>query len=182
MIFTILEARSSDIDSTGRTEAALFVSEMSQELTEKEEQDDESDLVLTEDEVREVLAPALEEIRQGILEEKLRRGFGRPSNPARASVTRMFRAEVQEMKLRTKCNHCGMVGHWARECPEKRTQSYNGGGRENYLNRKSEHFSRIVVDETQFCDWSQEDEPRFTFSVERDTPAVAAEHVPWPGS
>ena len=61
VIFTILESRFSDIDSTGRTEAALFVSEMSQELTEKEEQDDESNLVLTEDEVREVLAPAWED-------------------------------------------------------------------------------------------------------------------------
>ena len=33
-------------------------------------------------------------------------------------VTRKFRAEVG-LKLRTKSNRCGSVGHWARECPQK---------------------------------------------------------------
>ena len=109
-------------------------------------EDDESDFVLMEDEVREVLASAWKHKRQEISKEKLRRKFGRPSKTTSAPATRKFRAEVEELKLRTKCNRCGMVGHWARECPQKRTQSYKEGGRGNYPVEKEAHS----------CDWSPE--------------------------
>ena len=149
----------------------MFVSEMQQEMEEEEErdeesssddlddvekflkEDDESDFVLEEDEVREVLESAWKHKRQEISKEKLRRGFGRPSKPTSAPTTCKFRAEVEELKLRTKCNCCGMVGHWARECPQKRTRSYKGGGRGNYPVEKEPHF----------CDWIPEHEPRFLF-------------------
>ena len=114
-------------------------------------EDDESDVVLEENEVREVLASAWKQRRQEISKENLRRGFGRPSKPTSAPATRKFRAEVEELLLRTKCNRCGMVVHWARECPQKRTQCCKGGGRGNYPVEKEAHS----------CDWSTECEPRF---------------------
>ena len=103
------------------------------------EDDDESDVVLEENEVREVLASAWKQRRQEISKENLRRGFGRPSKPPSAPATRKFRAEVEELLLRTKCNRCGMVVHWARECPQKRTQSCKGGGRGHYPLEKEAH-------------------------------------------
>ena len=45
--------------------------------------------------------------------EKLRRRFGRPSKSVANPATRKSRAEVEELKLRTKCNRCGNFGHSA---------------------------------------------------------------------
>ena len=106
-------------------------------------EDHHSEVVLEEEEVREVLASAWKHKRQEISKEKLRRGFGRPSKPTSAPATRKFRAEVEELKLGTKCNHRGMVEHWSRECPQKRTQSFKGDGRGNYPVEKEAHC----------CDW-----------------------------
>ena len=76
-------------------------------------EDDESDMVLEDDEVREVLTSAWKQKRQQISKEKLCRSFGRPSKSVPNPATRKFRAEVEELKLRTKCNRCSDVGHWA---------------------------------------------------------------------
>ena len=54
---------------------------------------DDSDFVLEEDEVREVLASAWKQKRQEISKERLRRSFGKPSKPLTAPVTRKFRAK-----------------------------------------------------------------------------------------
>ena len=86
-----------------------FVSEMLYEMEEEEErdeedsgddlddvekflnEDDESDMVLQEDEVLEVLASAWKQKRREVSKEKVRRVFGRPSksvtNPAEAEDT-----------------------------------------------------------------------------------------------
>ena len=59
-------------------------------------EDDESDFVLEEDEVREVLASAWKHKKQEISKDKLRRGFGRPSKPTslmrRVSSARKWRS------------------------------------------------------------------------------------------
>ena len=112
-----------------RRSHGVSVPEMPYEMEEEEERDEEdsgddlddvekflneddgSDMALEEDEVREVLASAWKLKRQEISKEQLRRGFGRPSKSAANPATRKFRAEVEELNLRTKCNRCGNVGH-----------------------------------------------------------------------
>ena len=147
------------VPKLSRRSHGVFVSEMPYQMAEEVErdeedsgddlddvekflnEDDESDMVLEEDEVREVLASAWKQKRQEISKEKLRRGFGRPSKFVANPATRKFRGEVEELKLRTKCNRCGDVGHWARECPQKRAQRYKEGGRGGYSARKKRVFS-----------------------------------------
>ena len=103
-----------------RRSHGVFVSDMPIEEEEEEEvdedvsidgledvekfinEDDEIDFTLDEDEVRKVLATAWNQIRQEISKGRLRRGFGKPSKSTATSATRRFRAEVEEMKLRTK--------------------------------------------------------------------------------
>ena len=67
-------------------------------------EDDESDVTLDEDDVREVLPSAWKQKRQEISKERLRRGFGKTAKSTATSATRRSRAEVEELKLRTKCN------------------------------------------------------------------------------
>ena len=105
-------------------------------------ENDEIDFVLEEDEVREVLAAVSKQKRQEIPKERLRRGFGKPSKSASTAVTRNSRVEVDELKLRTKSNRCGKVGHWARKCPQKPSQGNKRGGRGNQPWKKNEHLSR----------------------------------------
>ena len=93
--------------------------------------------------------------------ERLRRGFGKPSKSATTPVTRKFHAEVEELELRTKCNRCGSVGHWAREIPQKSSQSHKGGGRRNRPWKKNKHLFKKTEIEAYFCEWSPGDEPRF---------------------
>ena len=105
-------------------------------------EDDESDFVLEEDEAREVLATAWKQKRQEISKERIRRGFGKLSKSAATRVTLKFRAEVEELILRTKCNRFGNVGHCARECSQKSSQGCKGGGRGNQPWKKNEHFAK----------------------------------------
>ena len=151
------------VPKLNRRSHGVFVSEMPTEEEEEEEidkdasidgledvekfinEDDESDFTLDEDEVREVLATAWKQKRQEISKERLRR------KSTATSATRRFRAEVEELKLRTKCNRRGQVGHCARECPWK----------------KNEQFPKKMVREAYFCDWSPGNEPRFQFFFER---------------
>ena len=153
------------VPKLNRRSHGVFVSEMPIEEEEEEEidedasidgledvetfihDDDESDVTLDEDEVREVLATAWKQKRQEISKERLRRGFGKPSKSTATSATRRFRAVVEELKLRTKCNRCltcGTLGErmsvkivarsqtrWERKSilEEKRTVSHENGER-----------------------------------------------------
>ena len=106
-------------------------------------EDDESDFVLEEDEVREVLAAAWKQkTTKHLKRETTSRVWKAVEIIGDSPVTRKFRAEVKELKLRTKCNRRGNVGHWARECPQESSQSCIGGGRGNQPWKKMGILSR----------------------------------------
>ena len=67
----------------------------------------------TEKETAEALLASWKDRRQEINKQHLARKFDSKKS---FQTQRSFRVEVEELKRRTKCNRCGRVGHWAREC------------------------------------------------------------------
>ena len=47
-----------------------------------------------------------------------------------------YEVSISELKKRTKCNACGVTGHWARECPTRPKRSTDS----NPKNDESEFF------------------------------------------
>ena len=85
-------------------EVEAFIAEHEHETTTEE-------AVFTEQEAAEALAVTWKERRKEIAKVQKSRQFG-----SHGTSKRQFKVEVEELKRRTKCNRCGKVGHWAREC------------------------------------------------------------------
>eukprot|EP00974_Lingulodinium_polyedra_P086051 8333584-Lingulodinium_polyedra.AAC.1 len=47
------------------------------------------------------------------------RGFRATDEASREARKARGAAEVAKLKAQTRCNHCGVLGHWHRECPRK---------------------------------------------------------------
>ena len=75
---------------------------------------DEKDPPFSERETAEALLASWKDRRQELNKQHLARKFD--NNKSSTQSRRSFRIEVEELKRRTKCNRCGRVGHWAREC------------------------------------------------------------------
>ena len=129
-------------------------------------EDDESDVTLDEYEVREVLATAWKQKRQEISKERLRRGFGKLSKSTTTSATRRFRAEVEELTLRTKCNRCGQVTLGERMSAKIVARLQRRWERKSILEENGQ-FPKKTVREAFFCDWSPGNEPRFQYLYAR---------------
>ena len=78
---------------------------------------DESEF-FPEQEVAEVLASTWKEKRAEIAKLQKARRFDQANE-----LPGSFRVEIEELKKKTKCNRCHRVGHWARECRQKRDSS-----------------------------------------------------------
>ena len=69
--------------------------------------------VFDEDEVKEILAVTWQERRKTLNRLQKARRFQEAGQ-----VKRQFRAEVEELKKKTRCHKCNQIGHWARELLE----------------------------------------------------------------
>ena len=93
------------------------------------------------------------EVRKKILEKKKLRGFSTPSysgrnGPGTWKLTGTVNGKLEMLKSRTRCHICKQMGHWKRECPQKRGTSSSGASADK--NKKEAMVAEVlVVDEDQ---------------------------------
>ena len=85
------------------------------------ENDDEPE-IFAERDVADVMAVSWKEKRKEITKMQRNRRFSRA-----ADLKRQFRVEVEEIKKKTRCHRCGVIGHWSRECKRPRTEGKSSG-------------------------------------------------------
>ena len=89
-----------------------------------------NDEVLEEEDAAEILATIIKQkktYKESMREKKereLSRGYGLPSRGSKGGgkgqgfmKPGQYKVSIEEIKRRTRCNNCGVVGHWKRECP-----------------------------------------------------------------
>lgn len=94
---------------------------------------EDDDILEEEEEAAELLATMIKQkktFKQSMREKKereLSRGYGMPPRPRPGGPGQRdpglfrpghYKVSVEELKRKTKRNHCGVVGHWKRECPQ----------------------------------------------------------------
>ena len=117
--------------------------------------DDDSGVEYPEQEVAEVLAATWKEKRAEIARLQKSRRFDQAREAKRS-----FRVEIEEMKRKTKCNRCGRISHWARECRQKRDATSATGSHSASFSKnasKENAASYVAVEE--------EIQPSFVASV-----------------
>ena len=83
--------------------------------------DDDDTEVFAERDVADVMAVSWKEKRKEITKMQRSRRFGQA-----ADLKRQFRVEVEELKRKTRCHRCGVIGHWSRDCKRPRTDGKSG--------------------------------------------------------
>ena len=95
-------------------EADATLADMEQFLAEHQQDVPvDPDEIFDEQEVAEALAVSWRERRKEMVSLKRARKFTHAGDSKRS-----FKVEIEEMKRRTRCNRCGQVGHWARDCKQ----------------------------------------------------------------
>ena len=85
------------------------------------ENDDEPE-IFAERDVADVMAVSWKEKRKEITKMQRNRRFSQA-----ADLKRQFRVEVEEIKKKTRCHRCGVIGHWSRECKRPRIEGKSSG-------------------------------------------------------
>ena len=109
-----------------------------------------------EQEVAEVLASTWKEKRAEIARLQKARRFDQAKE-----MRRSFRVEIEELKKKTKCNRCHKVGHWARECRQKREGMSGSQSSAPAKSMSKESGAGYVAQELLAAD----DQPTFVASV-----------------
>lgn len=123
----------------------------------------EPDVTLTEGETKEILMTMIKDGKgkgrsyAGAMKAKKNRDLARGFGAGRDGMLRpgTYEVSISELKKRTKCNKCGQLGHWARECPSKTKKplgsSSSESGRSNSTKSKEVNYlAQDVVPESEF--------------------------------
>ena len=107
-------------------------------------------VTLTESETKDILMTMLKDAKHrgrnyaGALKAKKNRDLARGYGAGRDGLMKpgTYEVSISELKKRTKCNACGAVGHWARECPKPKTDSFKPKSKEvNFLMQDQSSFA-----------------------------------------
>eukprot|EP00435_Cladocopium_sp_Y103_P056623 s299_g19.t1 len=148
-------AESDEIDENDITDLLLTT------MADLEEPDENpSDMVtLTESETKDILLTMVKDFKgkgrnySSALKAKKNRDLARGFGAGRDGLLRpgTYEVSISELKKRTKCNSCGVTGHWARECPNRTKRGDSTNKSENYK-PKSKEVNFLTQEFTGFAE------------------------------
>ena len=85
-------------------------------------------------------------------------------------VRRFFKVEIEELKRRTKCNKCGAVGRWARECKAPGKGTSSKGSSFKKASKGKENAAAMVIEEDFVTMVSSQSTSRLSLQLVREKP------------
>ena len=117
-------------------------------------------VTLTEAETKEILMTMVKDHRNkgrnyaSAMKAKKNRDLARGYGAGRDGMLRpgTYEVSISELKKRTKCNSCGVVGHWARECPSKSRRSSDTHGKNEHFKAKLKEVNFLSQEMPSFAE------------------------------
>ena len=115
-------------------------------------------VTLTEAETKEILMTMVKDHRNkgrnyaSAMKAKKNRDLARGYGAGRDGMLRpgTYEVSISELKKRTKCNACGLTGHWARECPTKPKRSPDHMAKNDHGKGKTKEVNFLAQESTGF--------------------------------
>ena len=125
---------------------------------EEHNENPEDMVTLTEAETKEILMTMVKDHRNkgrnyaSAMKAKKNRDLARGYGAGRDGMLRpgTYEVSISELKKRTKCNACGLTGHWARECPTKPKRSPDHMAKNDHGKGKTKEVNFLAQDSTGF--------------------------------
>ena len=132
------------------------------DLEEPNENPDEM-VTLTESETKEILMTMVKDSKNkgrnfaGALKAKKNRDLARGYGAGRDGLLKpgTYEVSISELKKRTKCNSCGVVGHWARECPTKPRKNKNFKAKSKEVNFLSQDMPNFAESDFFYLEYEE---------------------------